>query len=194
MFERRKNALKNILDLKNEKITEKVFLQSIIVSIISILLCIIMLCSLTYAWFSTETDSGNNVITSANFSLDVSVSETDSAAPVAIEELSDGSIKCTLAKKNTTYTVLLSMTDEANAKGYCAFKIGSDVNEVTEPMSKDAAIGKRELSFTIATSDEDAAAVVIFTPKWGYPAASTIVDGAAVVLGGTATVEEPELP
>ena len=181
--------MKNILDSQNEKISEKAFSHHLIISVVSILLCIVVLCSVTYAWFSQEADVGNHIITSGNFSLDVSVStinsETSLTDAVAVEQLSDGSMRCILEKKNTTYTILLSMTEEANVKGYCAISIGDDINEITSPMSKDPEIGVDNLSFTITTAEENT--TVCFTPKWGYPASSTIVDGTAIVLNGGST-------
>ena len=188
--------MKNILDFKNEKISDKAFTQNLLISVVSILLCIGLLCSVTYAWFSKEADVGNQIITSGNFSLDTTViyinPETSEMVDVAVDTLSDGSMSCILAKKGTTYTVLLSMTEEANVKGYCAISIGDDVNEITVPMSRDLEIGVDSLSFTITTAEDNT--VVCFTPKWGYPAFSTLMDGASIVLDGGYTDEEPNTP
>ena len=47
-----------------EKLTEKAFKQSIILSFLSIFLCIVALCSTTFAWFTDEVSTGNNKIVS----------------------------------------------------------------------------------------------------------------------------------
>ena len=178
--------MKNILDFNNGKMSDKAFTQNLLISVVSILLCIGLLCSVTYAWFSKEAEVGNHIITSGNFSLDATViyitPETSEAVAVAVDTLSDGSMSCILEKKGTTYIVVLSMTEEANVKGYCAISIGNDVNEITVPMSRAPEIGVDSLSFTITTAEDNT--VVCFTPKWGYPAASTLTDGASIVLEG----------
>ena len=64
--------MKNILNSK-EKISEKAFSQSLLISVISILLCIVALCSVTWAWFSTEISSSSSDIKSAYCDVTVSV-------------------------------------------------------------------------------------------------------------------------
>lgn len=179
--------MKNILDFNNEKTSEKVFSQGLIISVISILLCIVMLCSVTYAWYSEEANAGNNIITSGNFSLDATVTyinpQTSEAVTVAVDNLSNGSMRCVLEKKGITYTVVLSMTDMANVKGYCAISISDNVDKITETMSKDPEIGADTLCFTITTAEDST--IVSFTPKWGCPAVSTLTDGTAIVLNAS---------
>ena len=56
-----------LFNSKQEKLTEKAFTQSIAISVFSILLCIIALCSVPWAWFSDGISSPTNSIQSAAF-------------------------------------------------------------------------------------------------------------------------------
>ena len=57
----------------DEKLTDKAFMRLAITSIAGILICIVCLCSSTYAWFSDSTPSGTNEIKSSQCTLTVSV-------------------------------------------------------------------------------------------------------------------------
>ena len=69
--------MKNFFECKDEKITEKAFSQSLIISVVSILLCIVALCSMTYAWFTAETTSSSNTLTSGSFDVTVDIVKTE---------------------------------------------------------------------------------------------------------------------
>ena len=58
---------------KQDKLTDKAFTQSIAVSVISILLCVVALCSVTWAWFSEGVTSFSNTIKTGNCTVTVSV-------------------------------------------------------------------------------------------------------------------------
>ena len=72
--------MKNIFRIDDEKITDRALTQSLLVSGFSILLCIIALCSMSYAWFSTGFSNGGNVIQSAAFDLDITVTPAGGSA------------------------------------------------------------------------------------------------------------------
>ena len=65
--------MKNFFETNNSdgKISDKAFKQSLVISVLCILFCMIGLCSITYAWFTKETKSQTNSITSGNFELEV---------------------------------------------------------------------------------------------------------------------------
>lgn len=68
------NKLKELfIESKQNKLTEKAFAQSITVSVISILLCLVALCSVTWAWFSEGVTSSSNTIKTGNCTVTVSV-------------------------------------------------------------------------------------------------------------------------
>ncbi len=64
-------------DTKYEKITKNAFSQSVIISVVSILMCIVVLCSLTYAWFASETSSSSNTLMSGYFDVKITVSKVE---------------------------------------------------------------------------------------------------------------------
>ena len=187
--------MKNIIKSKDEKITDKAFSQSLLISVLSILLCIVALCSITYAWFSEEALTSNNTMTAGKFYLDATVTYTESGdtaeKTVDVVKLTDGSMSCTLANKNTTYKIVLSMTEETNVKGYCAISINGGEKQITEPISNDSEIGVKTLSFTITTAEDNT--TVSLTPVWGYPANPTVTDGTSIVLGGSAEEEDRKI-
>ena len=61
----------------NKKMTEKTFVQGMVISVVSILLCIVAICSMSYAWFSTNTSSGQNLLQGGSFALDITVTDSD---------------------------------------------------------------------------------------------------------------------
>ena len=105
--------LKNIFKSKEEKITEKAFTHGIFVSVLSILLCMVALVSTTYAWFTTDTSSSENVLESSRFALDISVKDVD-GIPISVVESGSGIYSCTFDVVGV-YTVVLTMTEDSNA-------------------------------------------------------------------------------
>ena len=168
----------------DERITDKAFSQSLLISTISILLCIVALCSMTYAWFSTENNSGNNLLQSGHFGLSVSVvAQTDGttdAEPleISVTEEKGGALQCVLPQAGS-YTVTLSMTEETTVtKGYCSVSANGSTFK-TALVSKDPTLGVEPFCFTVVV---DAETVLTFLPKWGIPAESEITHNAELVL------------
>ena len=169
--------MKNILDLKNEKITEKVFLQSIIVSIVSILLCIIMLCSLTYAWFTSETESGSNTIISGSFDVKIAVSNV--ADESAIESNLNDKGKYYYELQPGTYEISFKLTEESTVDGHCMVMIGSDAVQHTDAIieTSTADTGNENMpdfKFTIKVTEKT---TVILEPLWGVVVEPDISNG-----------------
>ena len=172
--------LKNIFNSKEEKISEKVFTHRLLVSVISILICLFALGSSTYAWFSAGTSSGGNLLTSSSFALDILVSDAD-GNPVFVDG-EDGRYTCTFDVVGV-YTVVLSMTADSNAtKGYCDVIFTSAEKLHTDLVSRDPSFGVDPLTFTVEIVTEGA--VIGFVPKWGIPAYSQISDGSAFTENG----------
>ena len=164
---------------KDEKITEKAFSQSLIISVVSILLCLVALCSMTYAWFSGETKSGNNTLVAGSFDVSVSV-ETE--ANVDLKPLEDGNYKF---ESPGTYTVKLSPTDSATVKGYCIVMIDgkpykTDVildDEMVDDTYKKATA---PLTFKIVT--KKANTVVSFESHWGVLVDPTVKEDTVITV------------
>ncbi len=155
--------MKNFFDTKDEKITEKAFSQSLIISVVSILLCLVVLCSMTYAWFTAETTSSSNTLTSGSF--DITVSMKDEDGTLVMPE--DGKYKLAQGKK---YTVTLKPTQTATVKGYCIVNINGESKKtgviLDDEMVDDIyTMPTAPFEFTIET--ERANTTVTFEPHWG---------------------------
>ena len=112
-------GLKNILfNSKQETLTEKAFTQSIAVSGISILLCIVALCSVTWAWFSEGVTSSLNTIKTGNCTVTVSVMYDG----VEIAPNSDATGTYTF-EAGKSYQITITSTGSAESS-YCKLVIG----------------------------------------------------------------------
>ena len=134
---------------KKDNLTEKAFAQSMAMSIAGIVLSMIALCSVTFAWFSTDVSSSDNVIQTSY--CDVSVSVKTSGVEVTPV---DGAY--TFAK-DTDYLVTISAEGTADT-AYCVFVIGGE-----SYYTQQIAIGN-EISFTLAFTE---AKSVEALPRWG---------------------------
>ena len=186
--------MKNFLDRNDEKISEKAFSQSMLVSVLSILLCIVALCSVTYAWFTNETASSNNKLTSGSFDVTIAVSKVEDGVATAsnIDVQPDpanvGKYYCTLepvAGAETTYEISLKLTDTSTVKGHCIVKIGAaqeqhtaaiigtnTANVVNEPVTD-------PFTFRITVKETTK---VILEPRWGVVVNPDIMKDATIVV------------
>ena len=171
--------MKKFFDYTDEKITEKVFVQGLVASVIGILICIISLCSMTYAWFIGGVSSGSNVLKSGSFDLDINAMDgTDTAinfnksGGVWSGEFAPG-----------TYEVTMKVTDTSTVKGYCTI-ISDGKTYNTEVMSRDTLDTYNETIKFVLKIEDTASVTIKFVPKWGIPAGnSDIVNGNTVTIG-----------
>jgi hypothetical protein len=172
------DLLSKFADGKEPKTTEKMFVQGLIISIISILLCVVALCSASFAWFNETTQSNGNVLTTGSFELSVAVTGIGSGGVternIEVIEIVDrkGTLICTLPESGQ-YRVTLTLSDASKAKGHCIVTIGG-VEKRTETIIGIGTANKEEyaenspLTFIIETSVADT--VVEFSPVWGVVA------------------------
>lgn len=163
--------MKNFFECKDEKITEKAFSQSLIISVVSILLCIVALCSMTYAWFTAETTSSSNTLTSGSFDVTIAVSEVEDgvASANAIEAESNNEGKYTYKLLPGTYEISLALTEDSTVKGHCVVTIGNDTQHT------DAIIGANTANVENAAMTDPfkfkitvtAETTVFLEPRWG---------------------------
>ena len=174
-----------------ENIADRAFLQSITLSIAAILLCIVALCSATYAWFVVDVASSHNTISAAFFDLKVTIVDTTVATPAPEEtdpaegdsapESNADTAQST--PKNTeltrlsptdglytlqaghTYQVILTIPDVVTAsQGYCDMYVLT-----TGETYRTAIIENRDtksLSFTFTPAQD---LQLLFLPQWGAP-------------------------
>ena len=136
----------------NDKITEKAFRQNMIISVIGVLLCIIILCSTTWAWFTAGISSKDNTITSAYCNVSVYVEGDDG-------ELLPTDGRYTLLAGGAYEFKIYSSGTAGSA--YCIFKI-DDGEYYTEQIS--TAEPNNFITFTLQfTSDTEVEVVT----RWG---------------------------
>ena len=178
--------MKKVFTPETEKVTDKAFTHGLLVSVFSILLCIVALCSMTYAWFSAGISSGVNTLEGGRFALDVTVTNTEGDV-VVLTETEHGGYKCTLAEGE--YTVTLKMTDDTTAsKGFCDITVNLSEIIHTSPVSKDEAIGHDPLSFTVKIVGESVSVTCV--PKWGISSTDEPVENGDTITVGTALAEQ----
>ena len=169
---------------KTVKITDKMFWQNVILTVGSILVCLIMLCSTTFAWFSGETSSNSNKLASGHFDIIIALTkEADGGASQATEVLPDsqnsGNGSSTYTLPAGTYVVTLTLEDTASAKGHCVVEIGG-VKKSTEVIIGEGTANKdgfglnSPLTFKLTITEADTK--VTFTPRWGISVDSTLED------------------
>ncbi len=179
--------MKNFFDCKDEKITEKAFSQSLLISAFSILLCLVALCSMTYAWFTSETTSTGNTLVSGSFDLVITVTKDNTDYHVTADANNDGVWNCNLTDAGT-YTVTLKFKEGSSVKGHCVVKVGDGDFKHT------AAITNTDptMTFFITVTEKTP---VVFEPIWGIVVDPDIENGDAYPVPAAANKEnnaEPE--
>ena len=176
-----------------DKLTDKAFSRMMLTSVIGILVCIMCLCSATWAWFSTDISAGNNVLTSGQFDLDVTVTDTENIILTATEEFAK---KTEFDLSKGKYTVTLTMTDDTTvSKGFCIITVATSVGTVTyhtasiRKASEDN-LGTDPFTFILDVQDENAAVSVTFVPAWGLPAEYDVEQNGTLVI--TSSVDSGE--
>lgn len=181
---------------KEEKLTDKAFSHSLLVSVLSILFCLVALCSITYAWFVGETTSTGNTLVSGSFDLTITVTKDDTVFPVTDDANHDGVRLCRLNEAGT-YTVNLEVKDGSSVQGHCLVKVGNGEFKHTDALSPESPADNGgavfdTLSFSI-TVTEDTETVVVFEPRWGVVVEPDIKNGGVYPtpeLSGTDTGSE----
>ena len=174
--------MKKIFACKDEKITQKAFSQSLVISGVSILLCLVVLCSATYAWFTSETSSTSNKLSAGSFDVTITVSKVgDGGENVdAIEVESNNEGKYTYTFSPGTYSISLKLTDTSTVKGHCVVNIGNGEAQHTAASigENTANIGNEDITnpftFTITVAE---ITKVVLEPRWGVAAEPDIENG-----------------
>ena len=167
-------------NIKDVKVTDRSFLQGIIISVLSVLLSIVALCSATFAWLNETTESNRQILTPGSFDLTVSIVDVDG------DDVAETPVEATNATNSARtfryslpepgqYTVTLVLDEKSTAKGHCIVTING-IEKRTDVIIGDATANKDDykenspFSFVIETTEQDT--VVEFSPVWGmvdYP-------------------------
>ena len=152
--------IKMFYNTGNEKVTEKIFLRAMISSVLGIILCTVCLAGMTWAWFSDSVTSHSSNITSASFSVKVTVNKGTDNTEI---HLTDG--EYILEQSSEKYKVTLKATGSASTV-YCKVNINGVIYTARlNPNSNNA-----PFIFEIDCSAKSA--TVTFTPTWSNSGSS----------------------
>ena len=146
-------GIKNIIfDFNKENLTDSSFKQSITMSVVGIILCMIALCSTTFAWFNASVSSNTNSIQAANCIVTVSVANSGAAV-----EADNGQYTF---EKDKIYEIKITASGSAQSV-YCILNINGNAY-YTEQISLDA--GPNTMTFKLKFTSESRAEIVT---GWG---------------------------
>ena len=154
-----------------EKLSEKVFLRLIATSIFGVVMCMVCLCSTTWAWFSDSAPSNENEIKTATECLiSIEVVPEGSDAVIDVSGTED-TLGVALAAGN--YTVTMSLPKDS-ASGYYVIGVGANTYLTDYIVHHDEETPKtKTFTLTLGTDSE-----VVFTPRWGiYSDESDVTNG-----------------
>ena len=141
-------------DRNQKEVTDRAFWRLMLPSVLSILLCIVSLGGLTWAWFSDSTTSCTETIHAASYGIQADVNMKDSAKYININ--ADSTYTLVAGKK---YAVTLTATGNAST-GYCKISLNGKEYYTTQIVPGDS------LEFDIDCSDLTDDIAVLFTPNW----------------------------
>ena len=158
---------------QNGKISEKVMIRRVVMTAISMILCLTAMSFMAYAYFSHSITSGPHVIKTADFHVTVVVTpmndetsdEMFRESPVAAVAGDDGSYLLPSGQ----YLVSLTKVGTATT-GFCVVdvKVEEDVIQYhTQQLGVDGELERLTLEFTLDLSQMSDMTTVRFTPCWG---------------------------
>ncbi len=166
-----------------ENITEKAFSHSLMMSALSIFLCLIALCSATYAWFGDAKESDRNTLVSGSFGLDIAVAlqNNDGTQTEIVPLANSGNTALhTYQLSPGKYRITMTLSDNATVKGHCVIEIGG-VSRHTEAIIGDRTANREgyeinsPFTFILDLTKETEKTTVTFKSVWGVSASSDIL-------------------
>ena len=156
---------------KHGKVSDKEFTRIMISSVLGIMLCVICLAGLTWAWFSGSVSSAANNITAASFNIqiDVKVKDTEKTVPHTVE---NGIYSFSL-ENNKAYDVKIT-ADGTATTGYCEVLFGENVYHTIQifNISDESNSGSilstdrpQEINFTVDATESTLLLKIV--PQWG---------------------------
>ena len=156
---------------KHGKVSDKEFTRIMISSVLGIMLCVICLAGLTWAWFSGSVSSAANNITAASFNIqiDVNVKGTETPVPRTVE---NGIYSFSL-ENNKAYDVKIT-ADGTATTGYCEVLFGKNVYHTIQifNISDESRSGSllstdrpQEINFTVNATESTLLLKIV--PQWG---------------------------
>ena len=159
----------------NEKLSDKAFARLVLTSILGILVCIICLCSTTYAWFTGSVQVNNNTLKAADACL-ISVSVYKDGAEGALATVNtenSATLEC-----EGTYTVTLTLSKES-ASGYLIITANGQDYYSDYLQRNDE--NDQTLTFTLNVATVQ---TVTFTARWGiYSGECSVNNSETLTIG-----------
>lgn len=168
--------------LKHTEVSDRVFRTRTALSVLTILTCCVMFCSATFAWFTSEQSAGVAPITTASYSLDITV---DGGSIGTCDSKNAVTYTCPLVKEDKhIFTITPTGTAET---GYCVIN-GGDKTNSTDQINKGG-------SFTLTVVAKEGEAIT-FSANWGtyqslavqalgYEGCGTVGDGGCIEISST---------
>lgn len=188
-MKRRQN---NLINSKNTE--ERSILRMLCPSLLGIMVCLICLAGMSWAWFTAGVQS-QSTITAKSYTLNETVKvKTDGTSGNSADAANTGTLKkesdgtYTLAA-NTQYVVTLNPSAAPKNGGYCILKMtyaGDDGANVEEKYCTVALTSDNEFNFTINNGSKAVKCQLI--AAWGAPNAASFAGGQAYGSGGTITL------
>ena len=116
-----------------DRLSEKAFSHGLWASVFSIVLCLALLCSVTYAWFSSEITSDTNSIVSGSFALSMQVTDSlGNEIPLVADDVTRPSARTAFLPASGIYKVTLMLDESSDAKGYCIVNCNDKYPKLTD--------------------------------------------------------------
>lgn len=188
-MKRRQN---NLINSKNTE--ERSILRMLCPSLLGIMVCLICLAGMSWAWFTAGVQS-QSTITAGSYTLNetvkvktsgTSADSADAANTGTLKKESDGTY--TLAA-NTQYVVTLKPSATPKNGGYCILKMtyaGDGGANVEEKYCTVALTSDNEFNFTIDNGSKAVKCQLI--AAWGAPVTANFADEKAYASGETITL------
>ena len=156
---------------KHGKVSDKEFTRIMISSVLGIMLCVICLAGLTWAWFSGSVSSAANNITAASFNIQIDVNVKGTETPVS-PTVENGIYSFSL-ENNKAYDVKIT-ADGTATTGYCEVLFGKNVYHTIQifNISDESNSGSilstdrpQEINFTVNATESTLLLKIV--PQWG---------------------------
>lgn len=141
-----------------KKLSDKALIRLIITSVLGILLCIVFLCSTSYAWFTESVEGKNNSIKTAGECL---LTATVSQGGEEIIKITADESGKTINDMNGEYSVSLTLPRESSS-GYLIISVDGE-NYYSEYLKRNET-QDQSLNFTITVNTPKS---IKFTTHWG---------------------------
>ena len=149
---------------KYAKVSDKSLSRIMLSSVLGVLICGICLVGLIWAWFSSSVTSNSNNITTANFTVDIRVTQVGDETPLSPTE-ENGKYTYTLSAGTEYAVIITALGDAEKYGGYCSVSYLRETPYHTVQLYPGSNENKIHLvTFTVSASESSS---LIIAPQWG---------------------------